>query len=103
MDHEVDLTAVTIVAACFVIWGLLSAKLQRFNITAPVAFVALGLVVANGPLSLVDVGLHAASVRHVAEITLALVLFADACHGSTSAPSGTTLPCRLACSGSVYP
>ena len=96
MEHEIDLTAVTIVAACFVIWGLLSAKLQRFNITAPVAFVALGLLVANGPLSLVDIGLHAASVRHVAEITLALVLFADASRVNVGAlRHDVAVPARL--------
>ncbi len=67
-----------VVAACFVLWALVSARLERVNVSAPIAFVVLGLVVAHEPLSLLDVHLTSSTLRSVAEITLALVLFSDA-------------------------
>src|SRR4051795_8780195 len=59
-------------------WAILSGRLARHNLTGPLLFAVAGYALANpgwGPLS-VDV--EAASVRVIAEITLALVLFADA-------------------------
>ena len=87
MEHGLDTTTITVVAACFVLWGLVSARLERINITAPIAFVVLGLVVSNEPVSLIDIGVHADSVRHVAELTLALVLFADASRVNLRCPA----------------
>jgi sodium/hydrogen antiporter len=78
MEHGLDTAALAVVAGCVVLWGLVSARLERISITAPIAFVVLGLVVSNEPLTLIDVGVHSSTVRHIAEITLALVLFADA-------------------------
>ena len=96
MEHELDTAAITVVAACFVLWGMVSARLERINITAPIAFVVLGLVVSNEPVSLIDIGVHAASVRHIAEITLALVLFADASRVNLGAlRSDAAVPARL--------
>jgi NhaP-type Na+/H+ or K+/H+ antiporter len=66
------------VAACVVLWGLVGARLERLNVTAPIAFVALGLLVANPPLALIEVHPGSSTVRIVAELTLALVLFGDA-------------------------
>jgi NhaP-type Na+/H+ or K+/H+ antiporter len=78
MEHGVDATALAVVAACLLLWGLVSAKLERFDVSAPIAFVVLGLVVSHGPLSFVHVQLGSETVRTMAELTLALVLFADA-------------------------
>ena len=78
MEHGLDTEALAVVAGCVVLWGLVSARLERLNITAPIAFVLLGLLVAHQPVSLLDVQLQSSSVRTVAEVTLALVLFADA-------------------------
>jgi NhaP-type Na+/H+ or K+/H+ antiporter len=99
MEHGVD-TAVTAViavfAACLVLWGLVSARLERMSITAPIAFVALGFIVANEPLSIIDIGVHSTTVRHIAEITLALVLFADASRVNVRAlRSDAKVPSRL--------
>ena len=58
--------------------GLVSARLERWDVTAPIAFVLLGLAAANGPLTVVHLHLHSSDIRILAEITLALVLFSDA-------------------------
>ena len=60
------------------LWGLVSARLERWNVSAPIAFVALGLLAANGPTGVVHVALHSTTLRGIAEITLAVVLFTDA-------------------------
>ena len=78
MDHALNVTALSIVAACIVVWGLVSARLERWQVTAPIAFVLLGLVVTHGPVALTHLQLHSSTIRSVAEITLALVLFSDA-------------------------
>jgi sodium/hydrogen antiporter len=55
-----------------------SAKLEALNVSAPIAFVAIGLVLANDPVSAIDVNVHAETLRSLAEVTLALLLFSDA-------------------------
>jgi len=67
-----------VVAGCFVVWGLVSSRLERRNVSAPIAFVALGLLVAHQPLSLISLSIGSAELRGTAEITLAVVLFTDA-------------------------
>ena len=61
-----------------VVWSLASAVLDRFSITPALAFIAVGLVVTNPPLSLIEIDVGSETVRSVAEVTLALVLFTDA-------------------------
>jgi NhaP-type Na+/H+ or K+/H+ antiporter len=76
--ESLDTGLIVAVAASLFIWGLVSAKFEAFNVSAPMAFVALGLVLANGPISAIDVNIHAETLRSLAEITLALLLFSDA-------------------------
>jgi sodium/hydrogen antiporter len=78
MEHELDVAVVAVVATSALLWSLLSARLERVNVSAPMAFVVLGLVSAHGPLSVIDVQVSSTIARNVAEITLALVLFVDA-------------------------
>jgi sodium/hydrogen antiporter len=78
MEHGLDTQAIAVVAGCFVLWGLISARSERINVTGPIAFVALGLLVAHEPLALIDVDLESATVQSIAELTLAVVLFSDA-------------------------
>jgi NhaP-type Na+/H+ or K+/H+ antiporter len=78
VEHGLDTEVIAIVAGCAVLWGLVSARLERVDITAPIAFVALGLVVANEPLELIEIETRSETVRSIAELALALVLFADA-------------------------
>jgi sodium/hydrogen antiporter len=78
MEHGIDTGAVAVVAVCVLAWGLVSARFERVNVTAPIVFVVLGLVLANGPLALLDIDVRSSTLRGIAEITLALVLFVDA-------------------------
>jgi NhaP-type Na+/H+ or K+/H+ antiporter len=76
--HELNAAAIAVAAGCVILWGLLSARLERWDVTAPIAFLVLGLGAANGPFALIHVDLHSSDIRGLAEITLALVLFGDA-------------------------
>jgi NhaP-type Na+/H+ or K+/H+ antiporter len=78
MEHGLDPAVLAVVAASAVLWSLFSARLEGWNVTAPMAFVALGLLFTHGPLALIDLNLQSVAVRSVAEVTLALVLFVDA-------------------------
>ncbi len=78
MEHGLDTGVIAVVAASALLWSLLSARLERFDISAPMAFVVLGLVFTHGPLALIDVHLQSSTARSLAEVTLALVLFVDA-------------------------
>jgi len=67
-----------IVAALVFGWGALSARLERFDITAPIAFVVVGLLLTHGPLAVLGVTPSNKVIKDLAEFTLALVLFSDA-------------------------
>jgi sodium/hydrogen antiporter len=58
--------------------GVLSARLERSDVTAPVTFIAAGLLLSHGPLDVLGVSPGPETVRALAETTLVLVLFADA-------------------------
>ncbi len=96
MAHDLDLAALAVVSACVVVWGLVSARLERWNVSAPIAFVVLGLVVTHGPVTLIHFSLHSSTIRSVAEIALALVLFADASRvNARQLRADLALPARL--------
>jgi sodium/hydrogen antiporter len=67
-----------IVAALVFGWGALSARLERFDVTAPITFVVAGLLLTHGPL--VSLGIQPSNelIKSLAEFTLVLVLFSDA-------------------------
>jgi NhaP-type Na+/H+ or K+/H+ antiporter len=67
-----------IVAALIFIWGALSARLERFDVTAPIAFILAGLLLTHGPLAPLGFAPSPQEVKALAEITLVLVLFCDA-------------------------
>jgi NhaP-type Na+/H+ or K+/H+ antiporter len=67
-----------IVAALVFAWGALSARLERFDVTAPITFVVAGLVLTHGPLTVLGVAPAPGAVKVLAEVTLVLVLFSDA-------------------------
>ena len=67
-----------IAAACILVWSLLSARLERWRISAATLFVAFGCALTNGPLQVVDVQLHSHAIEAMAELALAMVLFTDA-------------------------
>ncbi|MGA2836981.1 MAG: sodium:proton antiporter [Acidimicrobiales bacterium] len=78
MNHGLDVGALAVAAACVVIWSVCSGRLERLYISAPIAFVAMGLVATHGPLALIHFSPHSEMVKSLAEVTLALVLFTDA-------------------------
>ena len=78
MEHGLDTQVLVVVSACVVLWALVSGLLQRWSVSAPIAFVALGLVVTHGPVHLVHINPHSSTILSLAEVTLALVLFTDA-------------------------
>lgn len=67
-----------IVAALVFAWGTLSARLERFDVTAPIIFVLAGLLLTHGPLTVLGAAPSHELIKTLAEFTLALVLFADA-------------------------
>src|ERR1700722_12806328 len=67
-----------IVAALIFAWGAVSARLERFDVTAPIVFVMAGLVLTHGPLGALGFAPSHEAVKVLAEITLVLVLFSDA-------------------------
>jgi hypothetical protein len=74
----VNAADLAIVAALIFGWGTLSARLERFDVTAPVIFVLAGLLLTHGPLAVLHVARSNELVKGLAEFTLARVLFSDA-------------------------
>ena len=81
-------------------WSLVSGRLERLDVTGPIVFVAAGLFLCNGPWAVVDVAIDSHAVHGLAEVTLALLLFADAA-GSIPTTSATPPACRHGCSPSA--
>jgi NhaP-type Na+/H+ or K+/H+ antiporter len=67
-----------IVTALVFAWGTLSARLERFDVTAPITFVLAGVLLTHGPLAPLGSVPSQETVKALAEVTLVLVLFSDA-------------------------
>ncbi|EWT01621.1 sodium:proton antiporter [Intrasporangium oryzae NRRL B-24470] len=65
-----------VVAALVFAWGMVSARLERADLTAPIVFLGAGAILGRTLVS--DPASTATSLRPVVELTLVLVLFADA-------------------------
>ncbi|MFJ5934004.1 cation:proton antiporter [Streptomyces sp. NPDC093071] len=79
------LLAVTVITAVLLAWCVLSHRLARWSITAPIAMLAAGIALTSGsdPALVFDFG-DMAGFEHAVEVVLALLLFVDA----TEVPSG---------------
>ncbi len=73
-----SLWALCAVAVLLFAWSVLSARFERFDVTGPILFVVVGMVVGNSPFPQLHVTAETAAIHELAEITLVLVLFADA-------------------------
>jgi sodium/hydrogen antiporter len=73
--NEATLVALSIV---ILVWAILSEWLAARNLTGPLVFLVAGLLLANSSWGIVSVDIESSTVHHLAEITLALLLFADA-------------------------
>ena len=67
-----------IVGAFVVAFALISARLSRTVISAPMVFVGFGLLVGPEVLGIVGLSLQKGFVHVLAEITLVVVLYSDA-------------------------
>ena len=74
----VSVSDLAIVAVLVFGWGTLSARLERFDVTAPITFVLAGLLLTHGPLAVLGATPSNELIKELAEFTLALVLFSDA-------------------------
>jgi NhaP-type Na+/H+ or K+/H+ antiporter len=66
------------VALAVIAWALVAERFERWNITSPMWFVAIGLLVANGRWAPVHISIGSEGVKEIAELALAVVLFGDA-------------------------
>ncbi len=72
------LAGLSLVALLVAAYAAVSDRLQRWNMTGPIVFVGIGLLVGSTGLGLIDLGFGNEPIGVLAEITLALVLFGDA-------------------------
>ncbi len=72
------MTGVAILSCVFVLYALMASRLDRLSITAPMVFVLTGVMLGSGVTDLIDISLTSEPVLLVVELTLALLLFADA-------------------------
>jgi NhaP-type Na+/H+ or K+/H+ antiporter len=67
-----------IVAAVVALYAVVATRLGRWSITGPMVFVAVGFLLGPRALGLLTLSAQAELVKSLTEITLALLLFADA-------------------------
>ncbi|MEV6066615.1 cation:proton antiporter [Nocardia sp. NPDC052001] len=70
--------ALIVMAGAVALWSLLAARLERWQITAPLAMVVAGIVVGFGTRNTLGETLNTKVAQHAAEIVLAVLLFVDA-------------------------
>jgi hypothetical protein len=104
----------TILAVVVVAYTLVASRLDRWWITGPMVFVAAGVILGPGGLDVLPLSLNDETVLTITELTLALLLFADAStvrlrdvEGDTGLPGGCFAihatafpPSRARCAGS---
>jgi len=69
---------VAILAGAFVLYGVVAGRLDRWSVTAPMVFVALGAVMGPSGFEISHVAAGTHAVTFIAEFTLGILLFADA-------------------------
>jgi NhaP-type Na+/H+ or K+/H+ antiporter len=90
------MSGLTVLAVVFVGYALVACVLERWWITAPMVFVAAGLVLGPHALGILPVELHSETILTITELTLALLLFSDASTVRLKDVRGdATLPSRL--------
>jgi NhaP-type Na+/H+ or K+/H+ antiporter len=72
------LTGLTILAVVFAVYALVAGRLDRLSITAPMVFMVAGGILGPGGTDLLKVSFSNETTLTITEITLALLLFADA-------------------------
>ncbi len=72
------LAGIALFGIVIVLYGALAGRLSRWSITGPIVFVAAGFLLGAGGLNLYQVTPRTEGIKELTEITLALLLFADA-------------------------
>ncbi|TDD64936.1 sodium:proton antiporter [Jiangella aurantiaca] len=72
------MTGLAVLAVVFIGYSAVAARLGRWSITAPMVFIAAGALIGPHGLGILDVATDVEAVKIIAEVTLALILFADA-------------------------
>lgn len=67
-----------ILAAAIVLYGAVALRLGRWSISMPMTFVAVGYLLSPNGIGLIAISPKAEAVQALTELTLALLLFADA-------------------------
>ncbi|MFI5271513.1 MAG: cation:proton antiporter [Ktedonobacterales bacterium] len=67
-----------ILAALIVLYSAMALLLRRWFLSMPLVFVAIGFLLGPGGVGILPLALHTNGVKELTEITLALLLFADA-------------------------
>ena len=70
----------TLIALAFVLfaWAVLAKRIESLYISGPLFLTLAGFLLGNPSWGIVSVNMQSSTVHHLAEITLALLLFADA-------------------------
>ena len=71
-------SAILALALVVFAWAILSEPLSALDLSAPLVLLVGGFLLGNSSWGIVDVNIESSSVHALAEITLALLLFADA-------------------------
>ena len=80
----------------FVVYGLLATRLERWLITAPIFFVAAGAALGSSGADLLPLDLDSETTLVITELTLGVLLFADAATVRLREVKGDShLPTRL--------
>src|SRR5262249_16468765 len=67
-----------ILAALIALYALVAARLGHWSITVPMVFVVIGFLLGPRALGILILSSQAEAIKSLTEITLALLLFADA-------------------------
>jgi NhaP-type Na+/H+ or K+/H+ antiporter len=86
----------TLVAVVFALYAVVARRLDRVSVTAPIVLVVAGTVLGAGYLDVLPANVGTEAIRLVTELTLALILFADASTVELRQAEGDVgLPLRL--------
>ena len=77
-ERPIDLITIAIVGGLFLVFSLVSGRLEGTILTAPLLFVTFGFLTGSGGIGLANVDVGHSAIHVIAELTLILVLFTDA-------------------------